>query len=284
MVADCVVRGLALLSDSFEGRQVRIEVEGGRIRSIREVSGEPDFLICPAFFNSHTHLGDSVAMDIAATGDLADLVTPPGGLKHRILASTPRPVQVAGMAASVRDMVRGGTAGFADFREGGPDGVAALREAVRRAPVRSVIFGREEGELVADGLGVSSARDVPDLFDAVSNARKYGKLIAFHAGERDPDDVDSAISFDPDLLIHLTHATDRQLREVADRDIPVVICPRANWAFGVASSPEHPPVRRLLELGCRVFLGTDNVMIAKPDMLQEMGFAAFLYRLQPRDL
>ncbi len=284
MVADCVVTGHALLWDSFEARSVRIEVQAGRIRSIREISGEPEFLICPAFFNSHTHLGDTVAMDVAAPGGLEEIVTPPSGLKHRILASTPRGTLVAGMAAAVRDMVGGGTAGFADFREGGPDGVAALREAVAGVTVRPVIFGREGGELQSDGLGVSSTRDVPDLDAIVSNARKCGKMVAFHAGEKDPDDVGSALAFDPDLLVHLTHATDRQLREVADRDIPVVVCPRANWAFRVATSTEHPPVGRLLELGCRVFLGTDNAMVAGPDMLREVEFAAFLYRLQPRFL
>ncbi len=35
----------------------------------------------PAFFNAHTHVGDTVAMDLPVTGALEELVTPPNGLK-----------------------------------------------------------------------------------------------------------------------------------------------------------------------------------------------------------
>ena len=87
----------------------------------------------PAFFNAHTHLADTVAMDLPAHGSLAELVKPPDGLKHRILAATPRADLVRSMRSSIRTMIATGTAGFADFREGGADGVAALREGGGRA-------------------------------------------------------------------------------------------------------------------------------------------------------
>ena len=77
----------------------------------------------------------------------------------------------------------------------------------------------------------------------VSAARKAGKKIAFHAGERDAGDVDAALSFDPDLLIHATHATKKQLRECAEREIPIAVCPRSNWMLGVTSSARHPPLQ-----------------------------------------
>ena len=48
--------------------------------------------ICPALFNAHTHLGDTIAMDCGATGDLTALVTPPDGLKHRLLAQASREI------------------------------------------------------------------------------------------------------------------------------------------------------------------------------------------------
>lgn len=279
---EVTVSGHALLGERLEMSPVTIVVKSGVITHIEYESHPPDLWICPAFFNAHTHLGDTIAMDINCAGqDLVSLVTPPEGLKHRILANTPHADLVSGMRSSVRVMVRSGTAGCADFRESGEPGVRALQEAARGCMPGLLIFGREGGEEVAGGLGISSARDVEDLEILVGNARRNGKLVAFHAGEKDPGDMDTALSFDPDLLIHCTHATRKQIRECADRDIPIAICPRSNWAFGVTRSGDKPPLHEMTELGCRFFLGTDNAMVAQPDMLAELAFTEYVYALDP---
>ncbi|MDN7023317.1 amidohydrolase family protein [Methanoculleus sp. FWC-SCC1] len=280
----CTVTGLALLGDELRPETVSITVEKGIIRSIEPAAGASDVWIIPAFFNAHTHCGDTVAMDCPCTGSLTELVTPPNGLKHRILAETPRDRLVAAMRASIETMQRSGTAGFADFREGGSDGVAALREAAAGLACRPLIFGRDGGEKIGDGLGISSVRDVKDAERQVARARAEGKLVAFHAGERDPHDVNAALAFDPDLLVHCTHATEKQLRECADRDIPIAICARSNWILGVAERPAHPPVQRMLALGCRVYLGTDNVMFVHPDIFGEMAFISSVYRVPPEEI
>ena len=84
------------------------------------------------------------------------------------------------------------------------------------------------------------------------------------------------------LLIHMTHATKKQIRECADREIPIVVCPRSNWVLGVTTSARYPPVHMMLDLGCTVYLGTDNAMFVPPDMFSEMAFAAMVYRLDPK--
>jgi cytosine/adenosine deaminase-related metal-dependent hydrolase len=279
-----VVTGRALLGEGLTEEDVRITVSEGIIRSIEPYSGTPDRWIVPAFFNAHTHLGDTVAMDLPARGSLAELVKPPNGLKHRILAATPRAELVRGMRASITTMIATGTAGFADFREGGAAGVAALREAAAGLDCRPVILGREGGEEVSDGTGISSVHDVANAEEVVRDTRRAGKLVAFHAGEKNPDDVDEALAFEPDLLVHCTHATDAQLRRIVDMDIPVAVCPRSNWLLGVTASPAHPPIARILELGGRFFLGTDNVMFVQPDLLQEMAFTATVYRAPPDEV
>ncbi len=275
------VSGLALVGEDLLPSRVDIFIEDGTITAVEENRNVPEVWVCPAFFNAHTHLGDTIAMDCGAGGDLAALVTPPDGLKHRLLAAATRDDLVAGMRSSIRGMIAGGTAGCADFREGGTGGVAALRESVRGLPFRTCIFGRGGGETVAEGLGISSARDVPDTEHLVAEARRAGKKVAFHAGERDKDDVDLALSFDPDLIIHATHATKGQLRQCAERGIPVVVCPRSNWTLRVASSCRHPPLALMEELGCRIYLGTDNVMFVAPDMPSELSFASTVYGLEP---
>jgi cytosine/adenosine deaminase-related metal-dependent hydrolase len=279
-----VVTGRALLGEDLREEDVSITVSNGIITAIEPCPGTPDRWIVPAFFNAHTHLGDTVAMDLPVRGSLADLVKPPNGLKHRILAATPRAELVRGMRASIAVMLRTGTAGFADFREGGPDGVAALREAAAGLDCCSVVLGRGGGEAVSDGAGISSVHDVADAEAIVRDARAAGKLVAFHAGEKNPDDIDEALAFEPDLLVHCTHATDAQLHRIVDMDIPVAVCPRSNWLLGVAASPVHPPINRVIELGGRFLLGTDTVMFVQPDLLQEMAFTATVYRAPPGDI
>ncbi|WP_292365016.1 MULTISPECIES: amidohydrolase family protein [unclassified Methanoculleus] len=279
-----VVTGRTLLGEDLREEDVTITVSGGIVSSIEPASRTPDRWIVPAFFNAHTHLGDTVAMDLPARGSLVDLVKPPNGLKHRILAATPRAELVRAMRSSIVAMLATGTTGFADFREGGADGVAALREAAARLDCRPVILGREGGEEVSDGAGISSVHDVANAEEIVRNARAAGRLVAFHAGEKNPDDIDEALAFEPDLLVHCTHATDAQLRRIVDMAIPVAVCPRSNWLLGVTSSSAHPPIARILELGGRLYFGTDNVMFVQPDMLREMAFTATVYRVPPDEI
>jgi cytosine/adenosine deaminase-related metal-dependent hydrolase len=280
----CMISGHAFIGEELTLRAVDISIESGIIAAIEENSRAPDIWICPAFFNAHTHLGDTVAMDCGVNGDLVSLVTPPHGLKHRLLADASRQDLVRGMHTSIEGMIAGGVAGCADFREGGTAGVSAIREAAEGLPFRLAIFGRDGGEEIADGLGISSTRDINDAGTLVANARRTGKKIALHAGERDRNDVDDAIALEPDMLIHCTHATKRQLRECADLQIPVVICPRSNWILGVTSSARRPPVREMVELGCMILLGTDNVMFVSPDMFSEMAFTSAVYGIDPKFL
>lgn len=278
------ITGRALLGEDLKEEDVCITITDGIIRSIDPIPKAPDRWIIPAFFNAHTHLGDTVAMDLAAQGSLADLVKPPNGLKHQILAVTPRGDLIRGMRSSIQTMIATGTAGFADFREGGVEGVGALREAAAGLDCRPVILGREGGESVSDGAGISSAHDVEGVEEIVRKARAAGGLVGFHAGEKNPDDIDDALSFEPDLLVHCTHATDAHLRQIVDMDIPIVVCPRSNWMLGVTSSSAHPPIARILKLGGRFLLGTDNVMFVQPNMFQEMTFTSVAHRTPPTEI
>ncbi len=282
MGGEYTVEGRALIGESFDEQRVALHIRDGIIVDIEERSTGPDRWICPAFFNAHTHIADTVAMDIDAPGSLSELVAPPDGLKHRLLRETAPGDLIRAMRGTVDVMKRTGTSGFADFREGGREGVFALSTALEGCGMDVVIFGRDGGEAVANGLGISSVREHGNrTADLVAEARSTGKMVALHAGEKDGRDVEDAIACAPDLLVHCTHATDYHLRQIADAGIPVAICPRSNWRLGVASSRDFPPVRRMLETGCEVFLGTDNVMFVQPDMGAEMSFVSYVYGLDP---
>lgn len=275
------VSGYALLGNELALSPVDIFIKNGVITAIEDNPRVPKIWICPALFNAHTHLGDTIAMDSGTTGDLEALVSPPDGLKHQLLRAASRQDLVSGMRAGMEGMIATGTAGCADFREGGIEGVLAIQDAAAGLSFFPFVFGREGGETVAGGLGISSVRDVPDTERLVAEAKCIGKKIAFHAGERDADDVDAALTYEPDLLIHMTHATKKQLRECAEKEIPIAVCPRSNWILGVASSSRHPPLALMEELGCTVCLGTDNAMFVAPDMFAEMAFVSTVYPLGP---
>ncbi|WP_424015526.1 amidohydrolase family protein [Halorubrum xinjiangense] len=281
------LEGTILVGPDFEPVEGRVIVADGEIVRIEEESVESDEVILPAFVNAHTHIGDSIAKEAGEGLSLDELVAPPEGLKHRLLRAAGHEEKVAAMARTLRYMESTGTGTFLEFREGGVDGVRALRDALAgegvpfdERAIEAVVFGRDDPDVlsVADGYGASGARDAD--FDAVRAAtREAGKLFGIHAGERDADDVNAAMDLDPDFLVHMVHAEEIHLERLDDRGTPVVVCPRSNLVTNVGV----PPIRELAER-TTVALGTDNVMTDSPSMFREMEFAAKLSDLPAREI
>jgi cytosine/adenosine deaminase-related metal-dependent hydrolase len=266
------VEGTILVGREFEPIEGRVIVEGGRIAAVEQVETESTDVVCPAFVNAHTHIGDSIAKEAGSGLSLDELVAPPDGLKHRLLRAASSEEKAAAMRRSLRFMQATGTAACVEFREGGVPGVEAFERARDGLDIDAVVLGREtEAAMEAsDGFGASGARD-GDFADLRDATRAAGKRFGIHAGERDADDVDAAIDLEPDFLVHMVHATDDQLARVAAEEIPIAVCPRSNLVTNVGV----PPIRTLTE-ATTVALGTDNVMLNSPSMFREMEFAAKL--------
>ena len=270
------LKGTIILGDEFEPVDGYIIIENGIIKNIEESRVSTDTIIAPCFVNAHTHIGDSVIKDPPRI-PLAELVQPPFGLKHRILKETSHDALVGSMKASIADMIKTGTCAFADFREGGMAGVLALKEALNNSKIEVRIFGRPLGREMdfldsCDGTGLSSTNDLEiDLIkDVVTHTRKKGKKFAIHAGEREPSDISCSLELEPDFLIHMTHAADKDIKAVAAANIPVVVCLRSNLITGSGL----PPIKKMLDEGILVAAGTDNVMLNSVNMFSEMEFLA----------
>jgi cytosine/adenosine deaminase-related metal-dependent hydrolase len=274
------LEGTVLQGPEFHPVEGRVVVEDGEIAAVEEASVASSDVILPAFVNAHTHVGDSIAKDAGAGLSLDELVAPPDGLKHRLLREASRAEKVEAMRRSVEFMAATGTAAFLEFREGGVEGVYALREAVEGLDVEPFVFGRGDPEVLsaADGYGASGARD-GDFSRERNAARREGKPFAIHAGERDAADVNPALDLDPDLLVHMVHAEPLHLDRVEDKAIPVAVCPRSNLVTGVGL----PPIADLLDR-TTVALGTDNVFLNSPSMFREMEFAAKCCDVTARDV
>ena len=69
-------------------------------------------------------------------------------------------------------------------------------------------------------------------------------------------------------LVHLTNPKSNDLELVADSNQNVVLCPRANATLNVGVAP----LNKMLGLGIKPLLGTDNVMLNSPNMFRELEF------------
>jgi len=268
-----IFEGTILRGAAFEPVDGRLVVEEGTVADIEPCETSGTDVILPAFVNAHTHLGDSIAKEAGEGLSLAELVAPPDGLKHRLLAAADREELVAEMRRSLRYMADGGTAACVDFREGGVAGVEAMAEAAAGVEVDPVVLGRETVAAMerADGFGASGADDGEFSRERAATA-DAGKLFGIHAGEVGPGDINPALDLEPDFLVHMVHARDLHLDRVADSELPVVVCPRSNAVTDVG----RPPVRDLLDR-TTVALGTDNAFLNSPSMFREMEFTAKLF-------
>ncbi len=218
------------------------------------------YLVMPALVNAHTHIGDSFAKDAVIGLDLKRAVGRKG-MKWRLYENSSKEEVIQYMRDTIQCMINSGIGAFADFREGGKEGIEMLKDAVSEFPIKPIILGRDTDITECDGLGINVHQ-----LSQIPEDRK-GRLVAVHAGE-DNSEVKTALMHNPDIIVHLTRARENEIKSVAERGISVVLCPRSNAILGVGI----PPVKKILDYGINPALGTDNVMINSPDLFREMEF------------
>lgn len=270
-------------------REATVRVAEGRIQEVRtgmDRDAPVRGLVLPLFWNAHTHLGDSVVGEEPA-GSLEEVVAPPTGLKFRRLAAATEAETVAAMERSLGRMLRGGTGGFCDFREGGLPGARLLRKALRDSPLEGLVWGRprglefDRGEVDAllaevDGVGISGAADWPpgELEKLARHLRGRGVPLALHASETHREALDPILDLKPRFLVHMTAASPDDWARCAEEGIPVAVTPRSQAFFG-----RLPDLVGMAAAGLDLMLGTDNAMLATPSLLTEMEFAYQVGRL-----
>ncbi|MBI0584670.1 MAG: amidohydrolase family protein [Methanomassiliicoccus sp.] len=282
------VSGQVLTPAGF--REGHVGFEDGMVMEVgsgRAKENVAEGIILPTFINAHTHIADYVVpVDLSLT--LAEVVAPPNGLKYRVLARTPESRQREAIALMSETMFRKGVSGFSDFREGGVEGARLMTSAKWARPSvlgkpRAPTFDREEIEellKITEGIGPSAITDwdYEELRELSEFVRSRGKRFALHCSERIREDLDKVLDLQPSFLVHMTQATDADLERCAQLDVPVVVCTRSNMFFGMT-----PPLARMVRKGVTVALGTDNAMIALPDLFVEMEFAGRVLRQQGLD-
>jgi len=144
----------------------------------------------------------------------------------------------------------------------------------------------------SDGLGLSGANENTDdaLEQYLRKVKEFNKnnnylhnrkkIIAIHAAESKSTikfsklytgktEVERVINFlKPDVLIHMTHATFEDLSLALHNNVGIVLCPRSNGILGNGI----PDIVTMIKLGCKISIGTDNIMLNSPDLLQELDY------------
>jgi len=268
-------------------------------------------LVIPGFINAHTHIGDSIGKDIGVDSAFESRIHPVHGIKNKILKRTEGRHLINFMRSSMISMMKKGIVVIADFREGGIHGVEQITEATLGLSIKCITLGRPEHYFdisrdfdkdpkiphhviesihsilnISDGLGISGANENTDnslneyrsIIQKRSLKKKY--LLGIHSSES-PETEKKSINVTgksevqritskllPNFVVHLTNASDNDIKLIAQKKIGVVVCPRANATLGVGI----PKISKMINFGCLVALGTDNVMINSPDMFRELDY------------
>lgn len=258
-------------------------------------------LMMPGLINSHTHIGDSIAKDIGIDYNVETKIHPMFGFKQKILKNSDTSHLVSFMKGSCFSMIKKGITTFVDFREGGIEGTRVLKDATSGVPIRPIILGRieyyqdfksikknvplpytkksllEELLQISDGMGISGANEYSN--SALRDFSKIKKIKAIHSSETEESvkisqkltsktETQRALLTKPNFLVHMTYATKKDLQLVVRNNSSIVVCPRANGSLAEGI----PDAALMLESGCNVGIGTDNVMINSPDIFREMDY------------
>ncbi len=258
-------------------------------------------LMMPGLINSHTHIGDSIAKDIGIDSDVEEKIHPIGGFKQKILKNSNKSHLTSFVKNSCISMIKKGITSFIDFREGGIEGINLLKNAASGISIRPVILGRIEYYqdsnaikndtpipksnksdlqnllMNCDGVGVSGPNEFSD--SALRYFAKTKKIRAIHSAETEESnkiskkisgktETQRALLAKPNFLVHMTYASKKDLVMAIRNKTSIVVCPRANGSLAEGI----PDVNLMLDAGCNVAIGTDNVMINSPDIFREMDY------------
>jgi cytosine/adenosine deaminase-related metal-dependent hydrolase len=298
--------GIILKGRNLNPVRENIVVDGGKIIEISKDAREGKIIdaegavVCPSFINGHIHIGDSIIKDEGYGLSLSEMVKPPNGVKHVALSKASDEEIIESMKSSMWEMVSSGTTHFIDYREGGIRGVKLLKEASKDIPIKPIILGRDDsfygdnpdlGKVrtairkllkIADGIAPSGfgeiTMDVANLI--VEECERQGKISSIHVAESESNQIESlnnsnmteigkGVKSKFSQLVHLTNPKGDDLESVFKSNQNVVVCPRANATLNVGVAP----LNRMLKLGIKPLLGTDNVMLNSPNMFRELEFS-----------
>ena len=311
-----IANGIILKGLDLTLKKENIVVDDGKIVEIGKDSREGKIIdvdgavVCPSFINAHMHIGDSIIKDEGYSLSLSEMVKPPNGVKHKALDNVDDEVLMSAMMDTMWEMVQKGMDHCIECREGGIDGVKLLKKASAEIPIKPIILGRDDSFYgvdpdlkkvkkavrkllrIADGIAPSGFGEVTDDVARiiVDECNKQDKISSIHVAESESNQLESFDKFDKteiargvesdfNQLVHLTNPKFNDLDLVSKSNQNVVVCPRANATLNVGVVP----LNKMLDMGIKPLIGTDNVMLNSPNMFRELEFSLKLMSVYYKD-
>ncbi|MGC8663453.1 MAG: amidohydrolase family protein [Thermoplasmata archaeon] len=250
---------------------------------------KPEYVVVSGFVNAHTHMGDAFINYVPKLG-VKELVGP-GGYKQKMLEKSDSYTIINGMKKYASIMEKENIRSFFDFREGGLNGLKLIK-SVEFRNVYPIILSRPKKNVLdydeieallnnSHGIGLSSISDYDYSFikEISKIVKEKKKIFAIHASERKREDINKILDLRPDFLVHMHKATIDDIKKVKEKDIPVVICPRSGLFFNIKMN-----MKRFIENGVNLALGTDNAMISVPSIRIEMLVASLIFDVDAIDI
>lgn len=132
--------------------------------------------------------------------------------------------------------------------------------------------------LSIDGNEAAAGRTGPRFAEAFRRAGAAGLRRTVHAGESSgPEGVRDAIELlGADRIDHGVRAIEDPalVALLADRQIPLGICPTSNLKLGVYASIEHHPIDRLRRAGVAVSINTDDPSLLGASLVGEYALCS----------
>lgn len=145
-----------------------------------------------------------------------------------------------------------------------------ILDIVRGVPVADaerklewVLDGHKRGLVAAFGLsGKEGESPVQTYAELYAEAKRQGVPVTAHAGEtKGPESIREALEFTgADRIGHGVRCVEdvKLTRELAEKRIPLEVCPTSNVALGVFSSLEKHTLPYLLDAGLLVTINSDD--------------------------
>ena len=197
------------------------------------------------------------------------------------------------------DMYNLGISHFIDYREGGLEGVKLLKDASKDIPITPIILGRDSSfygedpnyhqvkvairKLLkhADGIGLSGFGEIDTTVAEIicEKCEAAGKISSIHVAENENNQFTSLEktnktepqrAFDAGFnqVVHMTNPKEDDINQLSKSNSSLTICPRSNGALSVGMIPLY----EVLKTGVKPLIGSDNIMINRPNLFREMEF------------
>ena len=131
-----------------------------------------------------------------------------------------------------------------------------------------------KGVCAADLAGAEALFTTDKYADLFAYAREKGVPFTLHAGEADgPESVREAIGYGASRIGHGVRSIEdpELVKLLAEKKIPLEICPNSNVCTVTYPNIEAVPVRQLMEAGVIITINTDDPSVVGTDINKELN-------------